>query len=90
MVGNYMFNGPFHGSSLWHRPGTYRKEEFGEKLNSYDEFLGTFVILRDATMSFVVSVRASIRVKQHGFHWMDFYEIWLLFFEILTRKLEFY
>jgi hypothetical protein len=70
-----MVNGPFHGGSLQHRPNTHRKGEFFELLNSYDEFLGTFAKLRKATMRFFVPVRASVRMKQLGFHWTDFYGI---------------
>ena len=38
-------------------------------------FLGTFVNLRKATVSFVMSVCPSARMQQFGFHWMDFDEI---------------
>jgi hypothetical protein len=41
-------------------------------------FLGPMVKLWKATISFVKSVRLSARMKQLGFHWTDFHEIWNL------------
>jgi hypothetical protein len=42
-------------------------------------FLGAFVKLRKATISFIMSVcpsvRQSVRIEQVGFQWADFYEI---------------
>ena len=38
-------------------------------------FLGAFVKLRKATISFVMSVRPSVRLEQLGSHWTDFHEI---------------
>jgi len=38
-------------------------------------FLGAFAKLLNATISFVMSGRLSVRVKQLSFHWMDFYKI---------------
>jgi hypothetical protein len=37
--------------------------------------LGAFAKLRKATISFVRSVRLSIRMEQLGSHWTDFHEI---------------
>jgi hypothetical protein len=37
--------------------------------------LGAFVNLRKATISFIMSVRPSVRVEQLGSHWTDFHEI---------------
>jgi len=39
-------------------------------------FLGTVTGLREATMSFVMSVCPSVRIKQLGSHWTDFRELW--------------
>jgi len=41
-------------------------------------FLGTFAKLRKTTISFVMSVRPSVRMEQLGSHWTDFHEIWYL------------
>jgi hypothetical protein len=41
-------------------------------------FLGAFVKLRKATISFVMSVRLSVRTEQLGSQWKDFHEIWYL------------
>ena len=38
-------------------------------------FLGAFAKLRKATISFVMSVRPSVRLEQLGSHWRDFHEI---------------
>jgi hypothetical protein len=38
-------------------------------------FLGAFAKLRKATVSFVMSVRLSVRMKHLGYHWTDFREI---------------
>jgi hypothetical protein len=38
-------------------------------------FLGVFAKLRKATISFVMSVLLSVRMKQLGFHRKDFHEI---------------
>jgi len=38
-------------------------------------FLGTFAILLKATVSFIMSVRLSVRMEQLGFRWTDFQEI---------------
>ena len=37
-------------------------------------FLETFTKLHKATVSFVASVRRSVRVQQRATHWTDFYE----------------
>jgi hypothetical protein len=37
--------------------------------------LGAFAKLRKATISFVLSVRPSVRMEQLGSHWTDFHEI---------------
>jgi hypothetical protein len=40
--------------------------------------LGAFTKLRKTSVSFVMSVRSSVRVKQLGSHWTDFHDIWHL------------
>jgi len=40
-----------------------------------DMFLCAFVQFREATISFVLSVRPSTRIEQLGSHWTDFHEI---------------
>jgi hypothetical protein len=47
------------------------------------QFLGTFAKLRKATITFVMSVRLSMRVEQLGSQRKDFHEIWYL---IIFRK----
>jgi hypothetical protein len=37
--------------------------------------LGAFAKLRKATISFVMSVRLSVRMEQLGSHWTDFHKI---------------
>jgi hypothetical protein len=44
------------------------------------QFLGAFTKLRKATISFVMSVRPSVCMKELGFHWTDFDETWYLSF----------
>jgi hypothetical protein len=53
-------------------------------------FLGALAKLRKATVSFVMSVRPSVRMEQLGFQQTDFYgfDIWV-FFEKLSRKFQF-
>jgi hypothetical protein len=41
-------------------------------------FLEVFTKLRKATLSFVISVRLSVRMEQLGSHCMDFHEVWYL------------
>jgi hypothetical protein len=41
-------------------------------------FIGAFANLRKATISFIVSVRPSVRIEQLGSHWRDFLQIWYL------------
>jgi hypothetical protein len=36
---------------------------------------GSFAKLREASVSFVMSVRPSVRMEQLGCHWTDFHEI---------------
>jgi hypothetical protein len=38
------------------------------------EFVGAFAELRKAAVSFVMSVRPSVRMEQLGSHWADFDE----------------
>jgi hypothetical protein len=38
-------------------------------------YVGAFANLREATISFVLSVRLSVRMEQLGFQWTDFHEI---------------
>jgi hypothetical protein len=55
--------------------------------------LGAFTKLWRATASFVISVRLSVRHRQLGFHFTDFYDIFyfrFFFFENLSRKFKFY
>jgi len=40
--------------------------------------LAQLVFRRKATVSFVISVCVSVRIKQLGSHVMDFHEIWYL------------
>ena len=48
----------------------------GEFMSSVrDSFLGEFAKLRKTAISFVVSVRPSIRMEQLGSYWTDFNEI---------------
>ena len=53
-------------------------------------FLGAFAQLRKATLSFVMTVRASVchsvRMKQLGFHWTDFDEI--LYVSFIRKSVE--
>jgi hypothetical protein len=42
------------------------------------EFLGAFAKLRKATISFVISVRPSVRMERLGSPWTDFREVWYL------------
>jgi hypothetical protein len=49
----------------------------------YFSFLGAFEKLRKASVSFVVSVRQSVRMEQLSCHWTDFREVWYL---IIFRK----
>jgi hypothetical protein len=52
-------------------------------------FLGEFSELRKATISFVMSVRPSVRKEQLGCHWRDLHEIWYLcVFRKLSRKFK--
>ena len=39
------------------------------------ELLGALAKLRRATTNFIMSVRPSVRMKQRGSHWIDFYDI---------------
>jgi hypothetical protein len=41
-------------------------------------FLGAFAKLRKATISFIMSVRQSVRMEQLVFHYTDFHEVWYL------------
>jgi len=49
-------------------------------------------LFRRAVISFVVSVRPSVRMQQLGYHWIDVCEISCLriFFENLSRKFKFH
>jgi len=50
-------------------------------------FLGAFAKFRKAIISFVMSVRPSVHMKQFGSHWKDFHEIWYwIFVENLSRN----
>ena len=44
----------------------------------YPRFLGAVERMWKATISFVLSVRPSVRIEQLGSHWTDFHEIWYL------------
>jgi hypothetical protein len=51
-------------------------------------FLGAFAKLRKATISFVMSVRLSVRMEQLGSHWTNFH-VWV-FFENLSGIFRFH
>jgi len=55
-------------------------------------FLGAFAQFREATVSFVMSVRPSVRMQQIGSNWMDFHKIWYFkyFFQNLSKKIKFH
>jgi hypothetical protein len=40
-----------------------------------DQFVGTFARLRQAAISFIMSVRLSVRMEQVGLHCTDFHQI---------------
>jgi len=51
--------------------------------------LGAFAKQRKATISFVVSVRPSVRIEQLGSHWTDFHYIWhLCIFRKSVEKIQ--
>jgi hypothetical protein len=47
---------------------------------------GAFAKLQEATISYVMSVRPSIRMEQLGYHWTDFHEI--LYLTIFKKYIE--
>jgi hypothetical protein len=49
-------------------------------------FLGAFAKLRKGTISFVMSVRQSVRMEQLGSHYTDFHEI--LYLNVLRKSVE--
>jgi hypothetical protein len=49
-------------------------------------FIGAFAKLRKASISFVMSVHPSVRMKQLGSHWTDFHEI--LYLSISRSSVE--
>jgi hypothetical protein len=82
--------------ALWLKFETFVNITFsitaGTILQAYSitQFLGAFVKLRKATISFVMSVRLSIRPSVHmeqlGSHWTVFHENW--YFEIFLKCVE--
>jgi len=46
-------------------------------------FLGAFAKLRKAIISFLMSIRLSVRIEQLGSHWTDFHEFWYV---VIFRK----
>jgi hypothetical protein len=50
------------------------------------KLLGTFAKLRKPTISFVMSVRPSVRMDQLSFHWANFRGIWYLSIFIKSVK----
>jgi hypothetical protein len=55
-------------------------------LNHFHPFSGSFAKLRKATISFIMSVRASVRTEQLDSHWTDFHEI--LYLRIFRKSVE--
>ena len=55
-------------------------------LVTYIHFLGTFAKFPKATITFVMSVRLSIRMEKLGSHSTDFHEIWYL--RIFRKSVE--
>jgi hypothetical protein len=52
-------------------------------------FVGAFVKLRKATISFVMSVRLSVSMERLGSHWTQFHEIWYLsIFWKMVQKIQ--
>ena len=49
-------------------------------------FIVAFKKVRKATISFVMSVRLSVRMEQLGYHWTDFHEI--LYLRIFRKPVE--
>jgi hypothetical protein len=48
---------------------------FGSEYGAVFGFLGALAKLRKATISFIMSVRPSVRMEKLGCQWMDFHEI---------------
>jgi hypothetical protein len=54
------------------------------------QFSDAFVKFRKATISFVMSVRPSVRMEQLGTHWVDFHDIlYLSVFRKTGEKIQF-
>ena len=53
----------------------FMMQQVAFKQGKYTGFLGTFAKLRKATVSFVMSVRLSVRMGKLGCYWTDFNEI---------------
>ena len=78
----------------WAKPGKLPKREapleIGEHwLGKNLHVLGAFSESRKATISFIMSVFPSVRMKQLGSQWTDFNEIWYLsFFRKSGEKIQ--
>ena len=55
-----------------------RENEIGKSVcrSSAFSFLGAFAKCPNTSITFIVSVRLSVRMEQLGPHWRDFREIW--------------
>ena len=60
--------------------------DFGEITEAQKSFLGAFAELRKAILSFIMSVRLSVRMEQLRSHWADFHGIWYL--SIFRKSVE--
>jgi hypothetical protein len=56
------------------------------ELRPFHILLGAFAKLREATISFVMSVRLFVRMDRLSSHWTDFHE--LLYLSILRKSVE--
>ena len=57
----------------------------------WEEFLGAFAKLRKEATTFVVYILLFVLMEQLGCHWTDFHKAYtLVFFEMLSRKVNFY
>ena len=60
-----------------------RLPEYGHTADFWKVVLVASAKLRKTTITFVMSVRLSVRMEQLGSHWIDFHEIWYL---MISRK----
>ena len=80
---------PYHAVNTWHLD--YEKQNTERFIaQKFTVFKRVLTIAKSVTISFVMSIRPSVRMEQLGSNWTDFLQVWYLGLKRKFRKFKFH